>query len=525
LYSGLDAGGKTFPALKAPQHCSHLTLQSTVISQDKNDMAQKITSARIQKIKELKNEIFDVERKIEAARLENYTLRQLQQQQLKAIDRYKKSGSNLQDVLARHYDEVRHLRNLLRMSKESEINTSKKVRKVEAELLRAKDALQTLLVLSEVKGLAGREELNARLSVLTSNLEEKDERVQSLEMQLKLKNRTYRCQLASENKKILEAETVTQNLKMEINSVQQKIKEIGRQLYIKNIYVNRMPKALKDSSDLVPQEQSLSVNRAVQVDKESFRALLLSQHQDTEKSPMQLIKGKKDEEAAANRANSDAQGGGENQRAKKILMPETSNRAQREGRLLREEHTFSEFMKEKGKGTELLKRELKNLMKTEQSPQSDGVKDNSHEGDAVEESKREEKPEEEQTNSEEAGCEGATPNKTPTGLKKPHTSSEATGNLQQGLLTSGSKCRAGRQSQAGQGCRGTAASRGKNSSGLYEPSFGRDTKPRQKDGATGAEGCAHVALAGRKMQLMKELFGAGAAQSDNPSSSNTTGME
>ncbi|NXK93370.1 LCA5L protein, partial [Formicarius rufipectus] len=497
-------------------------LQSTGMPQDRNAVAQQVVSARIHKIKELKNEIVDVQRKTEAASLENHTLRLLQQRQAKAIDRYKKSESNFQDILARHDKEVRDLRDLLRMSKESERNTSKKVRKVEAELLKAKDALQTLLVLSEDKGLAGREELNHRLSELTQKLEAKDKRIESLEMQLKLNNSIHSRQLASENTKILEAGIATKNLKMEINSLHQKNKEIDRQLYIKNIYSYRMPKALKDSSDLAPQEQGLSVNRAVQVDKESFRALLLSQHQDTEKSPIQLIKGKKAEEAAANGANSNAQGGGENQRAKKIPMPETSTRAHREylgeGRLLREEHIFSEFIEEKRKETELFKKKLKTLMKTEPSPQSEGVKDNDK-GDAVEGSEKEAKPEEEQSNSEKGMSGGTTPNKTPMGLKNPHTPSEAMENLHQGLLPTGSKPRAGSQSQAGQGCSGTAASRENNSFGLYEPSFGKDTKPRE-DRASGAGG-----FAGREKQLMAELFGAGAAPRDNPSSSNTAGMK
>ncbi|XP_027490744.1 lebercilin-like protein isoform X2 [Corapipo altera] len=470
-------GGRTFPAPKT-HHCSHLTLQSNVISQDKNAAAQRISSARLHKIKELKNEIFDLQRKIEASSLENHALRQLQWRQSKAIGRYKSSESYFEDLSARHYDEA-------------------------------------LLVLSEDKGLAGREELHRRLSVLTEKLEAKDEEIQSLEMQLKLNNNTFNRQLASESKKALEAGIITQNLKMEINSLHQKIKEKDRQLYIKNIYANRMPKTLKDRIDLVPQEQSLSVNRAVQVDKESFRALLLSQHQDTEKSPIQLIKEKKssedkDEEAAANEVNSDAQRT-ENQSTKKTPVPKTSNRAHRG------------FMKEKGKETELLKWELKNFMKTEQGLQSHGVKDNNQEGDAVEEFEKGEKPEEQQINSGKEGNEGAIPNKKPVRPKKKYTFSEAIENLHQGLHTSGRNPKAGSQGQAGQGCTETAESRGKNSFGLYEPAFGKDTKPRQEDGAAGAEGRAHVAFTERKKQLMKELFGAGAAQRDNPSSSNTRG--
>ncbi|NWT02260.1 LCA5L protein, partial [Mionectes macconnelli] len=529
LYSGLNAGGRTFPAPNMhPYSC--LTLQSNVISQDKTAAAQRVSSARVHKIKELKNEIADLKRKIEASSLENHALRQLQQRQSKAIVKHKNSESYFEDILARHYEEVRDLRKLLRLSQESERSTSKELRKVEAELLKVKDALGALLVLSEDKGLAGKEELHHRLSVLTEKLEAKDERIQSLETQLKLNNSTFSRQLASESKKALEAGIITKNLKMEINSLHQKIKEKDRQLYIQNIYANRMPKTLKDRMDLVPQEQSLSVNRAVQVDNESFRALLLSQHHDTEENPIQLTKEKKssedkDEEDAANEVNSDAQRT-ENQSTKKTPMPKISNRAHREylreGRVLIREHAFSGFMDGKDKLGELLKQDLENLMRTKPGPQSDGGKGNNQEEDAVEGS---EKAKEQQMKGGKEGSEGAIPNKTPARLKKKYTFSEAIENLHQGLHTSGRKPKASRKGQAGQGCTETAESRGKNSFGLSEPSFGKDAKPRQEDGAAGAEGRAHVAFSERKKQLMKELFGAGAAQRDSPSSSNVRGAK
>ncbi|XP_027641914.1 lebercilin-like protein [Falco biarmicus] len=258
-------------------------------------MAQQISSARLHKIKELKNEIFVLQHKLEASSLENHILKQLQCRHSKAIGRYKNSQNNLPDLLASHYNEVRALRKLLRTSQEDERKTSRKLRKVEAELLKAKDALQTLHMLSEDKALAEREELEHRLSVLTEKIEVNDKRIQSLEKQLKLNNSTFSHQLANENKKAVEAGIITKNLKMEINSLHQKIKEKDRQLCVKNIYSNWMPKIPEDKSDPVLHEKRLSVNRSVQVEKQNFRSLLLSQYQtqETEKSPIQLKKEKK----------------------------------------------------------------------------------------------------------------------------------------------------------------------------------------------------------------------------------------
>nr|XP_009485554.1 PREDICTED: LOW QUALITY PROTEIN: lebercilin-like protein [Pelecanus crispus] len=521
-------GGKKLPVEKIPyQNSSFLSLRSSMISQKKNAVAQRISSARLHKIKELKNEIFALQHKLEASSLENHVLKQLQCRHSKAIGRYENSESNLPDLLASHYNEVRALRKLLRMSQEDERNTSRKLRKVEAELLKAKDALQALHVLSEDKALAEREELGHRLSVLTEKMEVNDERIQSLEKQLKLNNSTFGRQLANENKKAVEVGIITKNLQMEINSLHQKIKEKDRQLYVKNIYANRMPKIPKDKGDSVPHEKCHSINRSVQVDKQRFRSLLLSQYQtqETEKSPIRLTKEKKfsedkNQKAKANETYTDAQCRTEKQSTKKIPKPETFSRTRREylreGRLLMEEYSCLEFMKEEEKETDLLKRELKKLIKTEQTPLSDSVKENNKEEDAVGEYEKElKKPDEQLNNSEKAGSKCVTPgprNKTLIRLKKKYIFSEATENLHHGLPTAGTKSKKGSlcdHRHAGHNCSETAESKVKNSFGIYEPPFGKVTKTRRKDGSTEAEGCAHMTFADRKNSLMKELFGPG----------------
>ncbi|NXH26936.1 LCA5L protein, partial [Myiagra hebetior] len=515
ICSDLNAGRKKWPDTKTPYlDTSFLTLQGGVVYQDKNATAQRISSARLHKIKELKNEVFDLQRKIEASSFENQALKDLTRRHAKALDRYSNAESHLQELLAGHENKVKDLKKLLKMSQEAEKNTAKELKKVEAELRKTKGDLKTLLVLSEDKALAEREELNYRLSVLNETLEAKDERIQSLEMQLKLNNSTFSRQLASESKKLLEAGMITKNLLMEIHIVHQKIKEKDRQLYIKNIYANRMPKALRDRSDWIPNDQ----NRSVQVDKESFRELLLSQHQETEKNPIQLKKKKKpsEDKGGEGKAKEDAQCRKEKQATKKLPTPETSNRTHRGGKLLMEERACSEFLKEMEKETEFLKQELKILMKTEQNPRSDRVKETNQEGDAVEEVEKEEKNPDEQQKKK-AKSEGAIPNQDPARLKNKSIFSEATENLHQGLHTSGTKPKAGSQRQ-GQSCSDTAVSRGKISFGAYEPSFGQIPLGRQ-DGASGAQGCSHLSLAERKKHLMKELFGEGCLQGENPSSS------
>ncbi|XP_035171697.1 lebercilin-like protein isoform X2 [Oxyura jamaicensis] len=516
-------GGNKLPAKKkANQNPSFLSLQNNLISQKKNTVAQRILSARLHKIKELKNEIFDLQQKLRASNLENQVLKQLQWRHLKAIGGYENSESVLPDLLARHCSEVRALRKHLRMSQKEERSTSRKLRKVEAELLKTKDALQALHLLSEDEALAEREELDHRLSVLTEKMEVNKKRIQSLEKQLKLNNSTFSRQLAEESKKAVEAGIITENLQMEISTLHQKIKEKDRQLYVKNIYANRMPKIPKDRGDSVPHEKSLSRNASVQVEKQSFRSLLLPQHQtqETEKSPILLSEVKKpseDKNQKANEAYTDAQHKTKKQSAKKIPKPEPSNRTHREyleeDKPLTEEHTCLEFMKQEERKRDFLKEELKKMIKTEETPLTDSVKENSHEQDAVEEYEKEKKLDEQLSSSGKAGSKFVTPgprNKSPTRLKKQYMFSEATENLHHGIPTSGTKprkCSHCNHRHARQDCSEGVESKVKNSFGLYEPSFGKATKTRQRGSSAEAEGCAHKTFTERKKSLMKELFG------------------
>ncbi|XP_066835011.1 lebercilin-like protein isoform X1 [Anser cygnoides] len=525
VYFGLNAGGKKLPAKKKPhQNPSFLSLQNNMISQKKNTVAQRILSARLHKIKELKNEIFDLQQKLRASNLENQVLKQLQWRHLKAIGGYENSESILPHLLARHYSEVRALRKHLRMSQKEERSTSMKLRKVEAELLKTKDALQALHMLSEDEALGEREELYHRLSALTEKMDENNKRIQSVEKQLKLNNGTFSRQLAEESKKAVEAGIITKNLQMEISTLHQKIKEKDRQLYVKNIYANRMPKIPKDRGDSVPHEKSLSRNTSVQVDKQSFRSLLLPQHQtqETEKSPILLSEVKKPSEdknqkAKANEAYTDAQQKTKKQSAKKTPKPEPFNRMHgeylEEDKPLTEEHTCLEFMKQEERKRDFLKEELKKMIKTERTPLTDSVKENSQEQDAVEEYEKEKKLDEQLSNSGKAGSKFVTPgpkNKSPTRLKKQYMFSEAAENLHHGIPASGTKprkCSHCNHRHACQDCSEGVESKVKNSFALYEPSFGKAIKTRQRDSSAEAEGCAYKTFTERKKSLMEELFG------------------
>uniref|UniRef100_A0A8C2RNN8 Lebercilin-like protein n=1 Tax=Capra hircus TaxID=9925 RepID=A0A8C2RNN8_CAPHI len=165
-----------------------LNSQISVAAQRRDAMAHRILSARLHKIKELKNELADLHHKAEATVIENQFLKQLQLKHLKAIGKYENSQNNLPQIMAKHQNEVKNLRQLLRKSQGKERAVSRKLRETDSELLRTKDALQVLQRISEDKSLSEREELTQRLSILTAKMEANDKKIQEKDRELEIRN-------------------------------------------------------------------------------------------------------------------------------------------------------------------------------------------------------------------------------------------------------------------------------------------------------------------------------------------------
>ncbi|XP_060542148.1 lebercilin-like protein [Pantherophis guttatus] len=209
---------------KKPQQKSSFITDHTINAQEKNNMTCRLLSARDHQIKELKNEVAVLQNKLETFITENKMLKHLQSQHLKTITKYENAEINLPDLLATQSNEVQTLRTHLRKSQEEERRASQKLRDVEAQLSKTRDALRALQKLCKNKKLEEREELQRKLTSLTQKLEARDKKTQDLEKQLSLNTASFRHQLAVEKKKTIEAQSMTANLHVEIESLKLKLK-------------------------------------------------------------------------------------------------------------------------------------------------------------------------------------------------------------------------------------------------------------------------------------------------------------
>ncbi|XP_027439387.2 lebercilin-like protein isoform X2 [Zalophus californianus] len=479
-----------------------LNSQNSMITQRRDAMTHRILSARLHKIKELKNELGDIHRKLEATVIENQFLKQLQLRHLKAIGKYENSQNNLPQIMAKHQNEVKNLRQLLRKSQEKERSASRKLREADSELLKTKDALQALQKLSEDKNLAEREELTQRLSVLTTKMEANDKKIQSLEKQLRLNNRAFNRQLAIETRKTLAAQAATKTLQMEIKRLQQKVKEKDRELEIRNIYTSRILKNLHDKEDY-PKVST----KSVQADR-SF-SLTSMKHQETQKSedaPSLTAKGKKTTGNTGHKGKSTEITCAIPHYISKLPNQEDSKRKYED--LSKEEEHLEvqpplanigrqrETKEDPEKKTTLVKEEElppKRIQVTH--PEREGKQEDNAGKEkfktSLQVSDTDEMPDKN----------GAANIKIPFRQRKHYSFTEATENLHHGLPALGGPVGAGVM----RGGVGTSKPRG-NAAGLkpehsvsgYEPSFGKSSQTKAKD-----------TFRDKKSSLMEELFGSG----------------
>nr|XP_025719224.1 lebercilin-like protein [Callorhinus ursinus] len=480
-----------------------LNSQNSMITQRRDAMTHRILSARLHKIKELKNELGDIHRKLEATVIENQFLKQLQLRHLKAIGKYENSQNNLPQIMAKHQNEVKNLRQLLRQSQEKERSASRKLREAGSELLKTKDALQALQKLSEDKNLAEREELTQRLSVLTTKMEANDKKIQSLEKQLRLNNRAFNRQLAIETRKTLAAQAATKTLQMEIKRLQQKVKEKDRELEIRNIYTSRILKNLHDKEDY----PKVSSTKSVQADRRF--SLTSMKHQETQKSedaPSLTAKGKKTTGNIGHKGKSTEITCAIPHYISKLPNQEDSKRKYED--LSKEEEHLEvqpppantgrqrETKEDQEKKTTLVKEE-------ELPPKRIQVTHPEREGKQEDNAGKEKFKTSLQINDtdEMPDKNGAANIKVPFRQRKHYSFTEVTENLHHGLPALGGPVGAGGM----RGGVGTSKPRS-NAAGLkpehsvsgYEPSFGKSSRTKAKD-----------TFRDKKSSLMEELFGSG----------------
>ncbi|KAF1584281.1 Lebercilin, partial [Eudyptes moseleyi] len=224
-------------------------------------VTKRVLSARLLKINELRNELSELHIKLDELQKENRALKRLQHRQEKALNKFEDTENEISQLLARHSNEIRILRERLRKSQERERATERRLKDSEDELYRTKTVLQKLKKLSADKHLAERDDLAKKLAYAESRLEDSEKRIKDLEKNLELSGSSFQRELHSKKKKMYEAQEENRVLQEELNQLNQKLKEKERELEAKNIYANRMLKlSPRKDMDIIQRKRANNQN-------------------------------------------------------------------------------------------------------------------------------------------------------------------------------------------------------------------------------------------------------------------------
>uniref|UniRef100_A0A8B9P0X1 Lebercilin LCA5 n=1 Tax=Apteryx owenii TaxID=8824 RepID=A0A8B9P0X1_APTOW len=239
-------------------------------------VTKRVLSARLLKINELRNELTELHIKLGELQKENRALKRLQHRQEKALNKFEDTENEISQLLARHNNEIRILRERLRKSQERERTTERRLRDSEDELYRTKTVLQKLKKLSADKHLAERDDLAKKLAYAENRLEDTEKRIKDLEKNLELSSSSFQRQLLSEKKKVHEAHEENRILQEEMHQLNQKLKVKCQFLWIfffcwlvgcffshqflvcVNLFQEKetQDKELKEQADLLRQDQN-----------------------------------------------------------------------------------------------------------------------------------------------------------------------------------------------------------------------------------------------------------------------------
>ncbi|NXJ84692.1 LCA5 protein, partial [Trogon melanurus] len=224
-------------------------------------VTKRVLSARLLKINELRNELTELHIKLDELQKENKALKRLQHRQEKALNKFEDTENEISQLLARHNNEIRILRERLRKAQERERATERRLKDSEDELYRTKTVLQKLKKLSADKHLAERDDLAKKLAYAESKLEDSERRIKDLEKNLELSGSSFQRELQSKKKKIYEAQEENRILQEELHQLNQKLKEKERELEAKNIYANRMLKlSPRKDMDIIQRKRANNKN-------------------------------------------------------------------------------------------------------------------------------------------------------------------------------------------------------------------------------------------------------------------------
>ncbi|XP_071137400.1 lebercilin-like isoform X1 [Mytilus edulis] len=235
-------------------HKGRISSRATAQSQEPkvDNAVQRMLSSKNLRINELKNQLQDFRLNLDEMKEENKLLKKTQKRQEKALGKFENEESDIPQLLQRHNNEVRTLREQLKKTQDKYQRTDRYLRDAEDELDKTKNKLKKYKNLAEDKNLLERQELQKKVQQTEIDLEEKDVKVRELEKHINHLNKNHRHELGIEIARHRDFQKQMESLRNDNEELQNRLKEKVKAVELANIYSLRKGKKLPASYSGTP---------------------------------------------------------------------------------------------------------------------------------------------------------------------------------------------------------------------------------------------------------------------------------
>jgi len=190
-----------------PYRCGSMYGPRAASSQPKmKNVSQRIVSAKLLQIKELRNQLTLTQQQLNKVTNENRVLETLQKRQEVALRKYEGQEARLPQLIQSHNEEVRILTSKLKQVKHSNMRLVDKLKTAEQQLSVLQEQHCHLVTLSHNQQLGEREALANQVSELQHCVRQQNNTIQLLNRKVDLERKNYKHELSIEKSKRNEVE-------------------------------------------------------------------------------------------------------------------------------------------------------------------------------------------------------------------------------------------------------------------------------------------------------------------------------
>ncbi|XP_011493835.1 PREDICTED: uncharacterized protein LOC105359057 [Ceratosolen solmsi marchali] len=213
------------------KNSAHFNPPDIAKSPRKSVIRQRISSAKMLRIKQLQNQLADAHFHLNELSNENKLLKVIQKRQDTALKRYEGTNAELPRIIHSHHEDLRVLQTKFKKLKCQYKETSDVLKDKENELHSLQIQNKKLLQLSKDRQLREREKLQTQVLDLNHRIDQQDEIIQTLKRKLALESKYLKHQLHKEILKHKETQKQLQDTQFKLKTLEELTEQRERKSY------------------------------------------------------------------------------------------------------------------------------------------------------------------------------------------------------------------------------------------------------------------------------------------------------